>query len=590
MSLTAPHLTQLESAGLIHLAQAMPEVEYLFRHALIQDAAYGVLLLNDRKQLHQAVGEALEQHFSARLDEIAPVLGYHFARAGDDERALRYFTLAGDAAGRAYALTEAIAHYSRAIELARQADNSSSTQLRHLFSRRGNAFFSGMQVDQAWRNFVEMAEVAQQRQDESLQLYSLIEQATLKALFNPLFQPADAIKLSNQALALAQKLGDREAQAKILWNLMRVEAVVGDGEVAIGHGEQSLALARELGLREQEAFTLNDLEFAYHSAGQFGRVLETLAEARQMWQAQNNLHMLATCLNRTAVLHLMLGDFDGSLALVQEAHDLSQASGNRLQIAVSAWTRGRIAAERGDAIEALSNLEPLFPVPGLGHLGRTVAVAIYQNYGAIEGALVMAWAAFRAVRGTPQELIFGGRMTARIVYLMALKGELIEAESTLQLHDLHYKQNLKELFGQGDEASFLAEAELGMRRGAYHRVVRLMADFLVVFRSQGLYCYLAEALYTQSRALLALGQLEPAYEALTEARVTAETRQQRRVLWPILASLSQLERQRGNEAEAQRWAEQARIVITYLADHAPADLRASFLALPQVEEIMRRDA
>src|SRR5688572_17076598 len=141
MPSTSQNLTHLELAGLIHLAQTMPEVEYLFRHALLQDAAYGVLLLNDGKQLHQAVGEALERRYSARLDEISPVLGHHFAQAGDAERALHYFTLAGDAAGRAYALTEAIAHYSRAIELASQADNSSSTQLRHLFNRRGNAFF-----------------------------------------------------------------------------------------------------------------------------------------------------------------------------------------------------------------------------------------------------------------------------------------------------------------------------------------------------------------------------------------------------------------------------------------------------------------
>jgi predicted ATPase len=50
MTHTRQHLTHLESAGLVHLAQTRPEVEYLFRHALIQDAAYTVLLLNDRKR------------------------------------------------------------------------------------------------------------------------------------------------------------------------------------------------------------------------------------------------------------------------------------------------------------------------------------------------------------------------------------------------------------------------------------------------------------------------------------------------------------------------------------------------------------
>ena len=262
MAYSLQHLTHLEAAGLVRLVQTRPEVEYLFRHALIQDAAYTVLLLNDRKQLHRAVGEALERYYPARLDELAPVLGHHFALAGDAGRALHYFTLAGDAAGRVYALAEAVTHYSQAIAIAWQSHSGSSAQLRHLYSRRGNALYSSVQMQEAWDNFLEMEELAHQRQDPSLQLYSLIELATIRSLFNPLFQPADSLDQSKRALALAQTLDDRAAQAKTLWNLMRVHAVAGDSDQAIGYGEQALHLAKELGLPEQEAFILNDLEFA----------------------------------------------------------------------------------------------------------------------------------------------------------------------------------------------------------------------------------------------------------------------------------------------------------------------------------------
>ena len=93
-------LNKLESSGLIRLAQTEPELEYLFRHALVQDAAYESLLLADRKRLHRIAGESLEQLYPDRLDELAPILGHHFALAGDAQRALKYFTLAGDVAGR----------------------------------------------------------------------------------------------------------------------------------------------------------------------------------------------------------------------------------------------------------------------------------------------------------------------------------------------------------------------------------------------------------------------------------------------------------------------------------------------------------
>ena len=92
------NLTTLEASGLIRLAQTEPELEYLFRHALIQDAAYNSLLKNNRRMLHHAVGEVLEQLYPERRDELAPVLGQHFQEAGDYQRALNYFSLAGDEA------------------------------------------------------------------------------------------------------------------------------------------------------------------------------------------------------------------------------------------------------------------------------------------------------------------------------------------------------------------------------------------------------------------------------------------------------------------------------------------------------------
>ena len=84
--------------------QELPELEYLFRHALVQDAAYDSLLLADRRQLHQMVGEVLEQAYPERLAEFAPVLAQHFTMAGLDDKALDYLILAGDTAANIYAM------------------------------------------------------------------------------------------------------------------------------------------------------------------------------------------------------------------------------------------------------------------------------------------------------------------------------------------------------------------------------------------------------------------------------------------------------------------------------------------------------
>ena len=110
-------LSKLESAGLIRLAQYEPELEYLFRHALVQDAAYSTLLTTDRRRLHQAVGEAVETLYADRLDELAAMLARHFQRAGDEQHALDYYVRAGYSALASFANQEAETLFRSALAL-----------------------------------------------------------------------------------------------------------------------------------------------------------------------------------------------------------------------------------------------------------------------------------------------------------------------------------------------------------------------------------------------------------------------------------------------------------------------------------------
>jgi predicted ATPase len=107
------HLTTLESDGLVRVAQLQPELEYIFRHALIQDAAYRSLVKTDRRMVHSAVGQALEWLYASQADtaRLAPVLAKHFAEAGDQGQALHYYTAAGRMAASTYANVEALEYF-----------------------------------------------------------------------------------------------------------------------------------------------------------------------------------------------------------------------------------------------------------------------------------------------------------------------------------------------------------------------------------------------------------------------------------------------------------------------------------------------
>ena len=126
---TQTQVDVLEAKGLIRLAALRPELEYLFRHGLVQDAAYTSLLKQERRELHGRVGVALEQLYPDRIGELAPVLAMHFEQAGDAERAIEYYRAGARHALTQYAIQEAYAAFNRAAELIEAQDGDGSVGL-----------------------------------------------------------------------------------------------------------------------------------------------------------------------------------------------------------------------------------------------------------------------------------------------------------------------------------------------------------------------------------------------------------------------------------------------------------------------------
>lgn len=109
------HLACLEDRGLLYVRAREPEVEYSFKHSLVQEVAYGTMLTKQRRSLHLRVAQAIEKLFPAQIDSLAAVLGYHYSKAERWERAEPHLVKAGDSSAGLAAAPEAIAHYQAAI-------------------------------------------------------------------------------------------------------------------------------------------------------------------------------------------------------------------------------------------------------------------------------------------------------------------------------------------------------------------------------------------------------------------------------------------------------------------------------------------
>lgn len=107
---------QITASGLVLCRGTPPESSYLFKHALVQDAAYGTLLRRTRQQLHARIAEVLETQFFDQAEREPEVLGRHFSEAQRHDRAAGYWLKAGRQAAERSANLEAIRHLSRALE------------------------------------------------------------------------------------------------------------------------------------------------------------------------------------------------------------------------------------------------------------------------------------------------------------------------------------------------------------------------------------------------------------------------------------------------------------------------------------------
>lgn len=136
-------LDKLKKVELIREKKLQPELEYIFKHALVQEATYESILLKKKRQLHAEVGRVIENLFDGRLEEFYGLLAYHYARAEAWEKANEYLLKAGDQAGNLAADMEALNYYQQAIDTYSRAfgDYWNPLQRAVLERKMGEALF-----------------------------------------------------------------------------------------------------------------------------------------------------------------------------------------------------------------------------------------------------------------------------------------------------------------------------------------------------------------------------------------------------------------------------------------------------------------
>ena len=236
-------LHQLVEAEFLYQQGLPPHATYLFKHALIQDAAYQSLLRSTRQQHHQRIAQVLEARFPETVAAQPELVAHHYTEAGLSAQALPYWQRAGQRAIARYANLEAVAHLSKGLEvLATVPETPERTQHEltlqaalgaSLMAVKG---FSAPEVERAYTRAHELCQQVGDTPQLCLVLWGLLQFSIVRADI-PM-----ALVLGERLINLAQSIHDLDLLLAAHNGLGTALPFRGELRAARAHLEQSLAL------------------------------------------------------------------------------------------------------------------------------------------------------------------------------------------------------------------------------------------------------------------------------------------------------------------------------------------------------------
>jgi class 3 adenylate cyclase/tetratricopeptide (TPR) repeat protein len=393
-------LDRLVEAALLFRQGVSPHVTYLFKHALVQDAAYGTLLREPRRRFHARIAETLETQFAEIADSQPELLARHCSEAGLIEKAASLWGKAGQRSIKRSALIEAIAQLTEALD--QLASLQANTAIRReqiklqvalantLMHTKGYAAQETKAAFDQARLLIEQAETLGDCPEDPLLLFSILYGfwATNFLAFN-----GDALReLAMQFLALAEK--QRATGARMIGHRLMGTSLLFTGDIVKGraHFDQAIAiydpsqhraLATRFGqdvgvvilsLRSWALWSLGHPEAALTDAE------HALKNAREVGQAATLMYALSFIL----WTNIFCGNYTTAAAQAEELAALAEEKDATFWKAAGLLLQGWILALTGQASDAVRMINS--GITAWGSTGSTLNMPLHLRY------LAMAYA------------------------------------------------------------------------------------------------------------------------------------------------------------------------------------------------------
>ena len=273
-----PHLGVLTYEELVRERVHDPELEYIFKHALTQEAAYELLLIRRRKELHRRAGEVLEHLYPEQRGELAPALAYHYRLGEEWQRAADYAMQAGAQAVKVYAMREALAYYENAYDALTKIHDPSPEQLCDAILGWTPAALRVKPYQEVVNRLEEAEKIARELDDEARLAWVLhwIGNAYISNGF-----PMSGMPALFESYQLAEHLGDeRLTLVATFW--MTRGMIDRDPRGGLEQLDYVIEGARKYHNHELEAHALANKAMAHARLGEFAEAHDAVKHAQEV--------------------------------------------------------------------------------------------------------------------------------------------------------------------------------------------------------------------------------------------------------------------------------------------------------------------
>jgi len=365
-------LDRLIVAGLLFRHGVPPHATYLFKHALVQDAAYGTLLRKQRHALHARIAEALEDQFADIAESQPELLARHCTQAGLIEKAASLWGKAGQRSLERSAFAEAAEQLTRALtqiaalpatSVLRRAEIKLQVALVNaLMYVRGYAAPETKAAAERARLLIEQAEALGEPLEDPLLLFSILYSFWVA---NTVAFKGDVCRdLSAHFLALAEKQGARVPL--MVGHRLMGTTLLCTGDIAAGriHVDRAIALYNPLEDRplatrfgqDIRVVLLSWLSLALWVLGYpevaFAVSARALSDAREIGQAASLMYALTV----TVLTHIHGGNYPTARMQSDEAVALTSETGAVFWKAFALMNQGWLSAVNGKAEHAVRTI------------------------------------------------------------------------------------------------------------------------------------------------------------------------------------------------------------------------------------------